>query len=109
MDSATTPESPQLTAATAAFVLAAAITVLFNTALAWAKDASAPLTAFMQSLTGHNWTTHGIADLVLFAGLGFVFTKLRIAEKMDSNRLIGALIGAVAISALGLVLWFAFV
>jgi hypothetical protein len=109
MNSATAPKSSKLTAATAGFVLAAAITVLFNTALAWAKDASAPLTDFMTSLTGHHWTTHGAADLLVFAGLGILFTKSGIAEKMDSNRLIGALIGAVVIAALGLALWFAFV
>jgi hypothetical protein len=54
---------------TSGFVLAAAITVLFNTALAWAKDAYAPLNTFLQSLTGHHWTTHGLADLLLFLGL----------------------------------------
>jgi hypothetical protein len=102
-------EIPGLSAATAGFVLAAAITVLFNTALAWAKDAYAPLNNFMQSLLGHHWTTHGVADLIVFIGLGFLFTKTRLAQKMDPNRLIGALIGAVAVAALGLVLWFAFV
>ena len=109
MNSATTPKSPQLTAVTSGFVLAAAITILFNTALAWAKDASAPLTDFMQRLSGHHWTTHGLADLAVFAGLGFFFAKSKIAKKMNSNRLIEALIAAVAIAALGLVLWFAFV
>jgi hypothetical protein len=109
MNSALPPESPKLTAATSAFVLAAAITVLFNTALAWAKDAYAPLTRFMTSLTGHHWTTHGLANLLLFVALGFLFTNSKVARKMDPNRLIGILTAAVAIAALGLVLWFAFV
>ncbi|MGO9895238.1 MAG: hypothetical protein ACLPX8_13630 [Bryobacteraceae bacterium] len=109
MNSATAPASGKLTAATSGFVLAAAVTVLFNTALAWAKDAYAPLNGLMQSLTGHHWTTHGLADLVLFAGLGFILTNTRMAQRIDPNRLIGALIGAVAAAALGLALWFAFV
>lgn len=109
MNSATPPASPSLTATSSGFALAAAITVLFNTALAWAKDAYAPLTGFMKSLTGHHWTTHGLADLVLFGALGAVFTKSRVAQKMDPNRLIGLLVGAVVIAALGLALWFAFV
>jgi hypothetical protein len=109
MNTATAPESPKLTAATSGFVLAAAIAALFNTALAWARDAYAPLNGIMKSLTGNSWTAHCLADLVLFAGLGFLFMKTRAAEKIDPNRLIGALVGAVAIAGLGLALWFAFV
>jgi hypothetical protein len=109
MNTATAPESPKLTAATSGFVLAAAIAALFNTALAWARDAYAPLNGIMKSLTGNSWTAHCLADLVLFAGLGSLFMKTRAAEKIDPNRLIGALVGAVAIAGLGLALWFAFV
>ncbi len=98
----------RLSPATAGFVLAAAITVLFNTALAWAKDAYVPLKVFMKSLSGHDWTTHGFVDLLLFVGLGFIFMQIRVAEKIDPNRLIGVLIGAVGIAALGLALWYAF-
>ncbi|MGP8246475.1 MAG: hypothetical protein ACLQVN_18395 [Bryobacteraceae bacterium] len=109
MNSATPPAAGKLTAATSGFVLAAAITVLFNTALAWAKDAYAPLNGFMQSLTGHHWTTHGLADLVLFVGLGILFASTRVAQRIDPNRLVGALIGAVVVAALGLALWYAIV
>jgi len=109
MRSAMAPESEKLIAATSGFVLAAAITALFNTALAWARDAYAPLNGIMKSLTGNSWTAHCLADLVLFGGLGLIFTKTRAAEKIDASRLTGALIGAVAIAALGLALWFAFV
>jgi len=108
MDSAIVLKSPKLTAATSGFVLAAAITVLFNTALAVAKDAYPPLNNFMKSLSGHHWTTHGSVDLVLFVGLGFIFVRTRAAEKIDPNRLIGFLIGAVGTAALGLILWYAF-
>jgi len=99
----------KLTAATSGFVLAAAITLLFNTALACAKDAYAPLKTLMTSLTGHDWTTHGLVDLLLFVGLGFMFMNVRVAEKMTADRLIAVLIGAVVIAGLGLALWFAFV
>jgi hypothetical protein len=96
-------------ATTSGFVLAAAITVLFNTALSCAKDAYAPLKAVMKSLAGHDWTTQGLIDLVLFVGLGFIFMQTSAAGKIDPIRLIGILIGSVMISGLGLVLWFAFV
>lgn len=108
MDSATGSEA-RLTATASGFVLAAAITLLFNTALACAKDAYAPLKAFMKSLTGSDWTTHGLADLLLFAGLGFIFMNVRVAEKINSGRLIAVLIGAVVVAVFGLALWFAFV
>jgi hypothetical protein len=94
--------------ATSSFALAAAITVLFNTALAWTKDAYAPLNSFMKSLTGHHWTTHGLADLILFIGLGLIFQKTHVAELMDPNRLISILVGAVVAASLGLALWYVF-
>jgi hypothetical protein len=109
MDSAAGPEIRKLTGTTSAFVLAAAISVLFNTALACAKDAYPPLTAFLKSLTGSDWTTLGLVDLVLFAGLGFIFMSARVAERISADRLIAVLMGAVVISGLGLALWFAFV
>jgi len=98
-----------MNSATSGFTLSAAVTVLFNTALAWAKDASPALTNFMKSVAGHHWTTHGLADLAVFAGLGFVFTNSKAVSRMDPDRLTAILIGAVVIAALGLVLWFAFV
>jgi hypothetical protein len=109
MNTAIRSESPPLAPVTSGFVLSAAITVVFNTALAWAKDAYPPLNDFMKSLSGHHWTTHGLADLLIFVGLGFVFTKTRAAEKIAPNRLTTVLIGAVAIAALGLALWYVFV
>jgi hypothetical protein len=102
-------DSTNLTPATSGFVLSAAITVLVSTVLACLKDASAPLKAFMQSIAGHDWTTQGLFDLALFVGLGLMFRSTGIAAKIDTSRLIAALIGAVAIAGLGLALWFALV
>lgn len=107
MNAAMKSDSTRLTARTSSFVLAAAVAVLFNTLLAWAKDAYEPLNAFMKSLTGHHWTTHGLADLLVFFVLALIFEKSRIAEKIDPNRLISILVGAVLVAGLGLGLWFA--
>jgi len=101
-------DSEGLTATTSGFVLATAVTVLVNTALACVKDAYAPLKVAMRSVTGHDWTTQGLLDLALFVGLGLIFTKTRIAEQMSPSRLTSALIGAVVVAGLGLALWFAF-
>jgi hypothetical protein len=109
MNSAIGSGSGKLTAATSGFALAAAVTVLFNTALAWAKDAYPALNDFMNSLTGRQWTIHGLADLVLFVACGFIFTNTKAAKEMDPGRLTGVVIGAVVVAGLGLVLWYAFV
>src|SRR5579863_4722571 len=83
MDSAVASESPKLRAATSSFVLAAALTAVFNTALACAKDTFAPLRNLMKSLTDHDWTTQGLVDILLFAGLGLFFMRSRITEQMN--------------------------
>ncbi len=90
---------------TSSFAFAAAITVVFNTLLACAKDAYAPLNHFMDSILGHNWTTQGAADLLLFIALGFIFTKMEFTARMNATPV---LIGSVAASALGLFFWYVF-
>jgi hypothetical protein len=100
-------EPQNLSRATSAFVLAASITVLFNTALACAKDAFPQLKNFMKSLSDHDWTTQGLADLLLFLGLGFAVARTRVAEKIGPRSLTGLLIGSVGVASLGLALWYA--
>lgn len=46
--------------------LSAAVTIVFNTLLAWIKDAYDPLNSFMAALTGHHWITHSLANVTLF-------------------------------------------
>jgi hypothetical protein len=101
-----TSDSSKLGPASAAFALSAAITVLFNTFLACAKDAYPPLSRFMGSLAGHNWTTQGLADLTLFFGLGLIFLKTGRAAKMDSRHLIFLLAAAVVGAGAGLFVWY---
>jgi len=109
MDSGNGREAPQLTVATSSFVLAAVVTVLFSTGLAWAKDVYAPLKNFLRSPTGQDWTTHGLVDLLLFIGLGLIFMRTKTSETIPPRRLIGGLVVAVGIAGLGLALWFAVV
>lgn len=100
-------DAPRLGRANAAFGMAAAITALFNTALAMAKDADHPLTNLMNAMTGQNWTTQGFADLILFLGLGLVFSSAHWVEKMQPNRVISFLVAAVVIAGVGLFVWYA--
>jgi hypothetical protein len=96
-----------LDGAAAAFGLSAAIAIVFNTVLAWIKDAYDPLNTFMASLTGHHWITHGLADIAVFVILGMVFMKRDI--RMEGSKLACAVAGAVIVGGGGLALWFVLV
>src|SRR5579872_1289131 len=99
-------ETQQPTRASAAFALAAAIACVFNTALAWTKDAYAPLNSFMASLTGHHWITHGLADVILFLGLGAIFAATGIPAKGLSKGLIITVAACALLAGAGLGAWF---
>jgi len=87
-----------------AFGIAAAVTIVFNTLLAWVKDAYDPLNTLMAHVGGHHWTTHGLADVILFFALGAVLMRRR--APMDGNRIALLVAGAVVVSGAGLGLWF---
>jgi hypothetical protein len=91
----------------AGFGLAAVIAILFNTALAWVKDAYEPLNTYMASLTGHHWRTHGLVDVVVFFVLGYVFTYRNV--RISGSRLAVLLAAASIVAGGGLALWFALV
>src|SRR5580700_5673771 len=88
-------DGSKLSGASGAFAMAAALTVLFNTALSWAKDAYRPLLVWMNGIAGHNWTTQGLADLILFLGLGLILAKTGWADRIAPGRLISFLTVAV--------------
>jgi hypothetical protein len=90
--------------AAAAFGLAAAITIVFNTVLAWIKDAYDPLNNFMAALTGHHWITHGLTDIAVFLIVGTLLMKRNFI--MDGTRLAVLVAGAVVVGGGGLALWF---
>jgi hypothetical protein len=92
----------------AAFGLAAAITVIFNTVLALVKDAYDPLNQLMVRLTGHHWISHALFDLVMFFLLGWIMTMRGAPASGLSNRLVVTLVAAVVIAGAGLGAWFLF-
>jgi hypothetical protein len=100
-------EVAKLGRASAGFAMSCSITVLFNTALAWVKDAYQPLNSVMNALAWHNWITQGIADVLLFISLGLVFTNTNWVQRISPNRLILFLAVAVAAAGLGLFVWYA--
>ena len=92
----------------AAAALSLAVTILLSTLLVWAKEGYEPLHAFMASLSGHHWTTHGIADVTLFVLLGVLFRQLGWAERLSPRQLVVTLVGSVIVAGLGIVGFFLF-
>jgi len=100
-------ENEKLGRASAGFAIASAVTVLFSTALAWAKDVYHPLNSLMNSIAWHNWITHGFADVILFLALGLIFSKTSWAGRVAPDRLIVFLVAAVVVAGGGLFVWYA--
>ena len=100
-------DSSRLGRTNAAFGMAAAITALFNTALAWAKDTYKPLTNLMDAIAGHNWTTQALADVMLFVGLGLILSNTAKVQAIRPERLIFFLVGSVVVAGVGLFAWYA--
>jgi hypothetical protein len=105
-NTAQTGNVQKLSPAAAAFALSASVAMIFNTLLAWVKDAVPALNSFMASLFGHHWTTHSIFDLIVFVGLGLVFMGTGTAARMNGLTLVKVVIGSAVVGGLGLLGWF---
>jgi hypothetical protein len=90
--------------APAAFGISAAVAIVFNTVLAWVKDAYDPLNAAMAAMTGHHWITHSLADLAVFLLLGCLL--LAFGVRVEGRRLARLLSAACLLGGGGLALWF---
>jgi hypothetical protein len=95
-----------VSATVSGFGTATAITLVFNTALAWVKDAWDPLNNFMAHLTGHHWITHGLTDVAVFLVLGLVLTARRGGRRGDGIRLAMVLVASGLVAGAGLGFWF---
>jgi uncharacterized membrane protein YdcZ (DUF606 family) len=62
------------------------ITSIFNGLLVVAKESYAPLKAWMKSLSGHHWITHGIVVIVLFIVLGYILSKAGLEKKIEADK-----------------------
>jgi hypothetical protein len=99
-------DAPRLGRASSSFALAAAIAIVFNTVVACVKDADKPLKTFMASLAGHDWTTQGIADVILFFVVGLILWKTGLAEKINANSAIRWLAVTAIVAGAGLFAWY---
>jgi hypothetical protein len=100
--------TPKLSRTSASFALAAAICIVANTVIACAKDVSQPLKAWMASFTGHDWTTQGLAVVLLFFVLGSVIRKTNLTETIQPSGIVSVLAVATVAAGIGLFAWYAF-
>lgn len=99
-------DTPRLDKRTTAFGVAAAVAVLFNTVLTWAKESSQALHDWMVVATGHHWVTHGLLDLAVFLLVGLLLVRSTVTERVASTVLTPLLLLATVGAGLGLLLWF---
>jgi uncharacterized membrane protein len=87
---------------TVSFGLALAIASVVNALLVVAKEKSPAVMAGLQKLTGHHWVSHSAIVLILFAVLGWIFSKANGGRgiQITVNGLIRALVSGVAIGGL---------
>lgn len=104
-----TPIERTKEATAAAFGLSAAVTVVFNVVLAFIKDSYPPLNSFMASLTGHHWRTHGLADVILFFLLGWLFMSRQMPARGLTASSVVTVATATVLACAALGLWFLFV
>ncbi len=91
----------------APFAVAAAVTILFSAVLACVKDAYPPLLRIMNAVAMHNWITHGLADVVVFFGVGWMASRGGWTHRAAPHRVTMFLVAAAAISSVGLFAWYA--
>lgn len=88
---------------TVSFGISLAITSLLSAVLVVIKETSeATVLAYMKSLTGHHWTTHGILAVLVFVLIGFGLAQTNNGRglKMTAERLITFIVSAVVLGGL---------
>ena len=88
----------------AGFVVSAAIAIVSNTLLVWAKETSPALSAWMKALTSHHWISHGLFVVLVFFLLGLILSKSNL--KLKTNTLTLIILLSSFSSAIGIVVWF---
>mgnify|MGYP001156526095 CR=1 FL=1 len=84
----------------AGFGLSLVATVLLNALILVIKETSTPVMSAMKAALGHHWTTHGALLIIVFIVLGCLFSATRLADKLDSGKLLKYTFWAVVISVI---------
>jgi hypothetical protein len=87
---------------TTSFGVSLGITSLVSAILVIIKESSEGLLAFMKSVTGHHWVTHGLFALIVFVVLGYVLALPNKGQgiKLTENSLLTVIVGGIVIGGL---------
>jgi len=88
---------------TKSFGLSFAITSIISALLVILKESNEDtVLKAMAAITGHHWITHGIFVIILFAAIGWVFSRPNNGEGLNisTNALIGSIVASVIASGL---------
>lgn len=84
----------------AGFGLSLIVTILLNPIILLCKELNANVMSAMKSVLGHHWTTHGVALIIVFFVLGFIFSGMKLGTKLDSQKMTKYIIWAAIISGI---------
>ena len=84
----------------AGFAWSYAVNSLLNGILVILKATSAGFKAFVTSILGHHWATHGAFILVLFLLLGFIFSAMKLGANVKPVTLTWTIVLSTAVGAL---------
>ena len=93
---------------TTSFGISLAITSIVSAILVLIKESSQGILGLMKNMTGHHWITHGLADVILFILLGWLFTARGIPASGLTNGLVVTVGLSVVVAGSLLGLWFVF-
>lgn len=106
----TTNTKTELDNVTVGFGIASVFAVVFNTVLTITKELYPPLLAFMKSISilgvKHHWLVHGLAVMVLFYLLGWVFSKKQSFARINGVTITKTIAWATILSSLGIFIFF---
>jgi predicted Co/Zn/Cd cation transporter (cation efflux family) len=87
---------------TIAFGVSLAVTSLLSAVLVVLKESNKNLLGWMAKATGHHWVTHGLIAVVVFLALGYGLAQINDKQglRMDPNRIIALIVGAIIVSGL---------
>ena len=97
-------ENDTVSANVAGFGVSYAIACVFNAILVVLKESSPGIHDAMVALTGHHWVTHGLLDLIVFLGLGYILSRRDM--EMSGDALVKTVVGATILGGLIIVGYF---
>lgn len=82
----------------AGFGLSLFVSSILSAVILLVKETNDSVMNAMKAALGHHWTTHGAIVIAAFIVLGFIFSSMKLEEKIDDKKLLRYIIWAVIIS-----------